>query len=75
MFSKSKTRTKERKYTHDYYTVEIPLDFGSKKKRLEQAIVEAKERTRLYCIPAVWEAVELSPGVYRVRRLRLKRGV
>jgi hypothetical protein len=61
----------------DYYTVSIPGDLSDNMRDiLEQAIVEAKERTRLYCIPAEWTATRISGEigdweiVVRVRRRR-----
>lgn len=49
-----------RKYTYDYYVVRVPSYLSHDTSYLEnQAILEAKERTRLYCVPAVWTAIQI----------------
>jgi hypothetical protein len=60
---------------YDYYTIAIPTDaFATKEEAGSHAIDEARERARLYCMPADWRAVLLSEGgldfVFRVSRKR-----
>lgn len=43
--------------TYDRYTVSIPGDLADNLEALgDQAITEARERARIYAIPAVWTA-------------------
>jgi len=67
---------------YDYYTVAIPGDVFDCEDALERladlAIDEARERARLYCIPAEWRATLLSGEVgdwevkFRVCRKRFR---
>lgn len=56
-----------RKYIYDYYVIDLPGDLVDpedkewKKLMGEYAITEARERAKLYCIPALWTA-ELKKG-------------
>lgn len=53
-----------KRYVYDYYEVDIPGDLSDDIKVLaEQAITEARERTKLYCMPAVWTATRISGEV------------
>jgi hypothetical protein len=59
----------------DYYTVTIERDFGTAEECAEQAIVEARERAKLYCMPANWVATLINDPDsfelrFRVRRTR-----
>lgn len=59
----------------DYYTVNIPRDLTDDIKFAgQQAVTEAEEKTRLYCIPATWEATlvdtTMNDYIFRVRRTR-----
>lgn len=47
-----------KRFKYDYYDVEVPGDCADSVEELGQvAIAEAVDRTRLYCIPAIWSAV------------------
>jgi hypothetical protein len=72
-------------FVYDYYTVSIPGDMfigdsseDQLKQMAQQAITEAKERTKLYSLPSEWTATLVSgePGdfevVFKVRRKRSK---
>jgi hypothetical protein len=53
-----------KRYVYDYYEVEIPGDLSDDLTVLaEQAITEAREKTRLYCMPALWTATRISGEV------------
>ena len=55
---------------YDYYDVEVPGDCADSIEDLADiAINEARERARLYCIPALWTArlVEGAVGDWQVR--------
>lgn len=61
----------------DYYTVtvgpcaDLPRDaFRDDRELLQAAIDLAKDRARLYCIPASWQADFDRTGNVRVRRWR-----
>jgi hypothetical protein len=65
------------KFVRDYYLVQLPGDCADSLDIAAQlAIVEARERARLYCLPCEWQVTHLSgePGdsevVFRVRRKR-----
>lgn len=50
--------------TRDYYTVDIPGDLSDSLEALaEQAITEARERARIWAIPAEWTATRVSGDV------------
>lgn len=52
------------KFVYDYYTVSVPGDLADTVEALaEQAITEAKERAKLYCVPAVWTAERIGGDV------------
>ena len=64
---------------YDYYNVEVPGDcFDSLSRLTELAIDIARERARLYCVPAVWTAKHIRGTVgdfrvqFRVCRMRRK---
>lgn len=64
---------------YDYYTVAVPGDLADNMEALaEQAITEARERAKLYVMPATWTATHISGEVgdfevkFRVRRARNK---
>jgi len=64
----------------DYYTVSLPGDvFDSLEDLSSLAINEAKEKARLYCVPAIWTVKVLAGEVgdhqvsFRVCRVRNKR--
>lgn len=64
----------------DYYEVKLPTDLSDSLDDLSSmAINEAKERARLYCVPAEWSAKLIAGEVgegevsFRVCRLRNKR--
>ncbi len=75
-----------RSFKYDYYKIELPSDafplpevVGVTQHRLmitDQAFYEAKERTKLYCVPAEWTAsideatLDNSIIVVNVRRRR-----
>lgn len=45
----------------DYYVVSIPGDLSDNMEDLaSQAITEARERAKLYCVPAEWSATPIS---------------
>jgi len=58
--------TAQRKIIRDYYTVKVKVP-GDMSDRLEdladQAIAEARERARLYCLPAEWKATRIAGDV------------
>lgn len=65
------------KFQYDYYAVAIPGDLADDMETLaDQAITEARERTKLYCSPAVWTATHISGEIgdhevtFRVSRKR-----
>lgn len=65
------------KFIYDRYIVKLPGDmFERIEDYAEQAITEAKERTKLYCVPAEWRAVLISGNngdhelTFRVTRKR-----
>lgn len=72
------------KLVYDYYTVRVSgdvydLDYPSAMEELGQlAIEEARERTRLWCFPALWVAEPIAGELgdymitFRVRRTRRK---
>ena len=62
---------------YDYYTIDVPGDCADTIEELGGiAINEARERARLYCIPALWTARLISGAVgdwevtFRVSRKR-----
>ena len=53
----------------DYYTVSVPGDvYDTVEELADLAINEARERTRIYAMPAVWAAklVKGQPGDFEV---------
>ena len=53
-----------RRFKHDYYTIDIPGDCANTISDLGSiAIDEARERARLYCIPALWRASLIAGNV------------
>ena len=65
-----------RRFCYDYYDVSVPgdvFDTEDPKECLRElgqlAIQEAEQRTKLYCIPAVWTAEHVSgePGDWEVK--------
>lgn len=69
-------------YVYDYYEISIPGDVFDGEDALERlshlAIDEAKERAKLYCLPAEWSAERISGEVgdfevkFKVRRKRYR---
>lgn len=64
----------------DYYIVKVPgVAAETLDKLADLAIREARDRTKLYCLPAEWTATCISGEVgswevtFRVRRTRNKR--
>ncbi len=52
------------KFKYDYYTVAVPGDLHDNMEALaDQAINEARERAKLYAMPAVWTARHISGEV------------
>lgn len=52
------------KYRYDYYQIDIPGDLSDNLEDLaNQAIVEAREKAKLYCMPALWTAQHVSGEV------------
>ena len=50
-----------RRYKYDYYEVDVPGDCADSVEELGQiAITEAEDRTRLYCLPALWIATRVA---------------
>lgn len=69
-----------RRFVYDYYVVDVPGDaFDDKQYVMQQAISEARERTKIYAMPASWTAKVLSGEigshniVVKVTRKRLHR--
>jgi hypothetical protein len=67
----------KRKIVYDYYLVDVPGDCADSIEELgQQAIRDAEERTRLYCMPATWIAKHIGGEVgnwyvrFRVCRMR-----
>ncbi len=67
------------KIIYDYYTIAVPGDCVSTMSELHSiAIDQARELTRLYCIPAEWTSTLISGEIgdyevtFRVRRRRHK---
>lgn len=57
----------------NYYKVAVPTDaFETDQERANYAIDEARERARLYCIPATWTAKKIGENaletIFRVVR-------
>jgi len=51
-------------FQYDYYDVEVYSDCADSIEGLaDLAITEARERARLYCIPAIWSARLLAGGL------------
>ena len=47
-------------FRYDYYDVEVPGDCADSIRDLGRiAITEAENRTRLYCLPALWYVVRI----------------
>lgn len=45
------------KFRYDYYKVLIPIDFSADKRSIaQQGICEAEANTRIYAVPALWQA-------------------
>ena len=73
------------RFVYDYYEVSLPGDIFDGEDALERlanlAIDEARERAKLYCIPAEWTAERISGEVgdfevtFKVRRKREKHEV
>jgi hypothetical protein len=68
------------KWVYDYYTVTVPGDLADTLYALaEQAIREAEERTKLYCLPCIWNATRVRGDVgsyevtFRVCRKRARK--
>jgi hypothetical protein len=66
-------------FTYDYYVIGVPGDLAESMQELaEQAIAEAREKARLYCMPCEWSAHAISGEVggmevrFKVRRKRNK---
>lgn len=58
---------------YDYYNVEIPSDCTEdEEERFDLAIMEAKERARLWVMPCNWRLVSDNGEVVRVVRERNK---
>ncbi len=64
----------------DYYVIDVPGDLSDDMDViLDQAITEAREKARLYCMPAEWTATRISGEIgdnsimVRVRRKRNKK--
>lgn len=56
---------------YDYYNIEIPLDCEeNKERRFELAILEAKERTRLFCLPCNWRLISDNGEIIKICRER-----
>lgn len=58
-----------KRFVYDYYTVSVPGDLSDSMEELgQQAIREAEERTKLYCIPCQWSAEPIKGeiGSYKV---------
>jgi flavin-binding protein dodecin len=64
-----------RRTVRDYYRISIPGDFGTETEICEQAVTEARERARLYVMPAEWAAriVSGTVGDYEVTVLVTRR--
>lgn len=63
---------------YDYYMVDVPGDCADSIEDLAGiAIAEARERARLYCLPALWTATlvvgEVGDWVVRFRVCRKRR--
>ncbi|MGI0025128.1 MAG: hypothetical protein ACREA4_08295, partial [Nitrososphaera sp.] len=66
---------KRRKFTYDYYAIpvsDLRGDFTDL-ELAEVAIIEACERTRLYCLPCEWRVVKDTWATITVRRKRYRR--
>ena len=70
-------KRRQRKYVYDYYTITLPGDmFTDLKDFGDQAIDEARERAKLFCMQCDWVASHISgePGdmeiAYKVTRRR-----
>ena len=49
-----------KRFKYDYYDVEVPGDCADSIRDLGRiAITEAENRTRLYCLPALWYVVRI----------------
>ena len=66
--------------SYDYYTIDVPGDCADTIEELAGiAIDEARDRARLYCLPALWTATRIVGDVgdwtvrFRVCRKRHKR--
>ena len=55
---------------YDYYDINVPYDVGQDGTRLEVAIMEAREKARLYVMPCEWTAWIVDDETVQVRRRR-----
>ncbi len=64
-------------FVYDYYDIDVPSDLGDEEERLDCAINEARERTKLYVMPCSWTARLLDDSgydcIYRVTRKRYRK--
>lgn len=59
-----------KRFVYDYYFVDIPGDCSDEMTILaEMAIEEAKDKAKLYCVPAIWTSERISGeiGDFNVR--------
>jgi len=55
----------------DYYAVEIPSDCSTDPdERLDLAIIEARERARIYAVPCAWYRVKDDGETIKIARVR-----
>ena len=56
---------------YDYYRIDVPEDCADTRgEREDIAIIEARERTRSYCIPCDWTVIRWEGDIAIVRRRR-----
>jgi hypothetical protein len=59
------------RWKYDYYTANIPHDFGSAVERAAQALREVANRVLLHCTHAIWTAEAFDDSeIVKVRRKR-----
>lgn len=74
--------TRRRRYRYDYYTIALPSDLVDPMPwhwfslMCDHAIAQAKDQTKIYCVPCEWQAWLIRghqssvESVFKVRRKR-----
>jgi hypothetical protein len=57
-------------FKYDYYKVDIPDDITDPRERARLAMMDARQRARLWVIPAIWTVIKDDGAEIIVRRTR-----